>query len=373
MRAKLAAPALVLVLVLVLGCRGGEVPAPVGFVEPEAGAEAPSTVVETGPDRQHAWPCGDELVSDCVGNYLRFARRNGASPGREECLVETADRLARLSAAPPEGQFLDEPPLPAPELGTKVRQAIRLDSVLEARAGAPLRASVARQYEYEESTMTELFLTAAPVGRVPVLLARPKAAGQGPLPAVLALPGENTEALDFLVKTLPGLLERGYVVAAPSFRGFEGGELEHRVTLELWCGASSFGAIRHYETLLALEYLEHLRARGEVGRIALVGHSGGAGIANALMWYQGHRLAAVASDIQMSYISVNYDQDEAGQPLPGTISVLGESNEQLHQLAAPINNFGMAPVPVGLWPYGYKRGQEFLYRWLDEQLGVSSP
>jgi len=286
-------------------------------------------------------------------------------------MVETADKIARLSAAPPEGQFLDEPPLPAEVLGRKIQEAIRLQSVLKARNDGPLRVIRFPSTQHGETMRTQLFLSAAPVGRVPALIARPMNRSDAPLPAVLALPGHNTSAEDLLTATLPGLVERGYVVMVPFFRGYHGVGAEHRATLELLCGGSSFTAIRHYEVLLALEYLEYLRARGQVGPIALVGHSGGAGIASALAWYQGERFAAVASDLVTTYINVTYEQDDAGQPIPGRATVMCESNEELHKLAVPIANFGMAPVPVGLWPYGFTRGRDFLYRWLDEQLGVA--
>lgn len=287
-------------------------------------------------------------------------------------MLETADHIARLSAAPPEGQFLDEPPLPREELGQKIQDAIRLSSVLKARTDSPLGVVRFPSEQVGSTTRTRLFLSAAPVGRVPVLLARPTEQPPSPLPAVLAVGDHNTEPEDVLGQILPGLVERGYVVLVPLFRGYDEVEKEHRATLELLCGGSSFTAIRHYEVLLALEYLEHLRARGEVGSIALLGHSGGAGIANAMAWYQGSRFAAVATDLVATYINVSYDQDEQGQPISGTALVMGDSNQQLHQLAVPIANFGMAPVPVGLWPYSFTKGRDFLYRWLDDRLGVTS-
>jgi len=43
-----------------------------------------------------------------------------------------------------------------------------------------------------------------------------------------------------------------------------------------------------------------------------------------------------------------------------------ESSAGLHKLAVPISNFGIAPVPVGQWPYGYRKGRDFLWKFFAE-------
>jgi len=231
-----------------------------------------------------------------------------------------------------------------------------------------IRHSVSRGAGFD---VEKLFLVADPVGRVPLVVMKPRLSS-GPLPVLLALPGHNTEAEEFLIETFPDVMEQGYLVVAPTFRGYHGAEIEHQVSVELLCGGRSYLGIRHYEVLLVLEYLQELQARGEVGAIGLIGHSGGAGIANSMLWYQGHELAAVATDLISNYLNVSYATNDDGEPVPGETRVMCESSPGLHQLAVPISNFGVAPVPVGQWPYGYKKGREYLWQFFAEHLRGSS-
>ena len=352
---------------LALAARSSQLDAEPSSALSAASAVTSHNIVERPAEPASPWPCPGGFASECVNDYLKLARRSGPQgEDRARCRVQVADELALLHAQPPQGQFQDEPPLPAAQLGAEIRAALSLDELTALRGEHPL-AVISHSVVSKPAgfAVEKLFLEAEPVGRVPLVVLRPEQ-HSGPLPVVLALPGHNTEAEDFLAETFPNVMSQGYMVVTPTFRGYHGAEIEHQVSVELLCAGRSFLGVRHFEVLLILEYLRALQARGEAGPIALLGHSGGAGIANAMLWYQSADLVAVASDLVSNYLNVSYPTTATGAPEFGKTRVMCESNAALHKLAVPISNFGIAPVPVGQWPYGYTRGREFLWRFLGD-------
>ena len=152
----------------------------------------------------------------------------------------------------------------------------------------------------------------------------------------------------------------------PSFRGFDSGQAEHLATGSLLCAGLSMVAIRNYEALLVDKFLRYQRARGDVDRIAAVGHSEGSTTGNVLTRFH-FGLDAWVYDVTTSYLNVQPCSD-----LPSLDCLIGETAPALYEHHWRINDPNN-PVPVVpileqeyAYPYGPDEVLAFLADVLDE-------
>ena len=148
------------------------------------------------------------------------------------------------------------------------------------------------------------------LGDVPARRLIPR--GDGPNPAILALPGHPSQpdATSEFADHHQGrrLAAAGYDVLILSPRAYVG-MAEHLATTEMLCAGLSMVAIRHLEALVLKRVLTSLREAGIVTSIGLMGHSGGAVHANALARWD-HSFDYLVTDHFWPYVDVGRCQGD---------------------------------------------------------------
>ena len=325
---------------------------------------------------EQSWTCapiaGQEEPwhpSSCNSDYLEFSRR------AEHFSMPVSDcKNLHGELAMMWGQGWDQPRPPIPELGPEqlredLVETLNIAALID---GDAQHASLdARSLEvvtigerdaggYRE---LELVLIDPYVGRFHALLLLPK--GEGPFPAVLALPGHGESAAEHRDNRFGWLFpEEGIAALILDTRGYDTGPAEHEASLALLCGGFSMMTVRVYEALLALKFL---RGRTEIcnGRIGLVGHSGGSVTGNLVIrvWPE---IKGYVSDLTAIHFNV-------GDPLEGDRygQIGDETHPGLARLSSNLNMLETAGVPVLTVPYGYSEGPVAMFEFFKEQFAAS--
>ncbi len=220
-----------------------------------------------------AAPAGPACGARCTAEaYRRFAERH-RGPGAPLSKSELEAEIEALFKAPrpaPKG-------LSAQELEREVPERLDIAFLLQGLSERPLEVAVVGERRRRGFVEREVELRDPEVGRFRGVVLIPD--GAGPFPAVLALHGHRSSARRFarqyVVRTLA---ERGFVVALPSFRLFGCGPREEATGRFLLRNGSTLLGLRVYEAVLMAEYLRSLDTV-DVGRVGMIGHSGGSTVA----------------------------------------------------------------------------------------------
>ena len=347
---------LVAVLVGRAGCGldGSAVPP----VDDASASPAPAALlahVERAPQLAAGWPCPPDptgICADDVGDYLALARSLSPEVDFAACAadlkVELADEFWRRQDDHPEPMHHSNDEFP-----DVVTELLGVESWMEDIAASPPRVLLVGEEQLPTHRRLHLFIEAPRLGRVPAILALPNrsyAAEQRPV--VLGLPGHGWTGREFLAEYGPELLGRGIAVLALTFRAYGADRFESDATLAMLCAGKSMALVRNVEALSALQWLDALSDEGEFTAVGLMGHSGGAVMANLLQWYAP--VDAVASDFTSELFDV------APGPEPGAPArfVLDETHPELSRRKCSVINYEMSPVPVLSAPYGYNLDPE---------------
>jgi hypothetical protein len=307
-------------------------------------------------------------ASACNADYLQLSRRTDewALP------VDNCKGLhEQLAAMWEDGWDQPRPPIPdlSPEaLRESIRDTLNISGLMDGDASHPSldarSLSVVTIGERESGGYKEWELVFEDpfVGTFHGLLLVPP--GEGPFPAVLALPGHGESAAEHRDNRYGWLFpEEGYAVLILTTRAYDTGPAEHEATLSLLCGGFSTMTVRVYEALLALKFL---RGRSEIcnDRIGLIGHSGGSIALNLLVRLWPHARAYV-SDLTAIHFNVGdpLEGDEFGQ-------IGDETHPGLARLSANINDFETLTTPILAVPYGYADGPVPIFEFFAQHMGL---
>ena len=305
-------------------------------------------------------------ASSCNADYLQFsARAEYFAVPTEDC-IELHGQLATMWR---EGWDQPRPPifdLPPDQLRQDLLETLNIRGLIE---GDPQQLSLdARSLKvvtigerdgggYRE---LEMVLSDPYVGSFRALLLLPK--GEGPFPAVLALPGHGESAAQHRDNRFGWLFpEEGIAVLILDTRAYDTGPAEHQASLALLCGGFSMMTVRVYEALLALKLL---RGRAEIcnDRIGLIGHSGGS-ITGNLLVRLSPTLKAYVSDLTAIHFNI-------GDPLEGEVygQIADETHPGLARLSANLNDLSTVGTSVLSVPYGYSEGPVAMFEFLTAHL-----
>jgi hypothetical protein len=307
--------------------------------------------------------------SSCNSDYLQFSRRAAhfSMP-----VPDCKDMHGELATMWEQGWDQPRPPIPGldPEpLREDLRATLNIAALIDGDEqhasldARPLEVVTIGERDGGGYRELELVLIDPYVGRFHALLLLPK--GEGPFPAVLALPGHGESAAEHRDNRFGWLFpEEGIAALILDTRGYDTGPAEHEASLALLCGGFSMMTVRIYEALLALKFL---RGRTEIcnARIGLVGHSGGSVTGNLLirLW---PGIKAYVSDLTAIHFNV-------GDPLEGDLhgQIGDETHPGLARLSSNLNMLETAGTPVLTVPYGYSEGPVAMFEFFKERLAVS--
>lgn len=354
-------PLFLVLLPFLAGCQ----PFAVAFGHADGPADAVPTsasLVAWRSDVGRAWDCDGPSIH-CDEPYLDLARARGA------------DQPACLEAAHEELAVLVLEPLPAvaaaaapSELRDDLLQALDLAWLTDGMDERALDVWVVDERVVDGLLEQRLLVDDPLVGTLQARLLWPLDT-VAPVPAVLALPGHPfTDAVDleFLADQHGEALSRaGHAVLVPTVRAYDAWHAEDAATVALCCAGTSLLAVRHYETLVLQRLLRDLQERGRLGRLAVVGHSGGSVLGRSLLRHASGFDAAVF-DFAGEYAWGLPCDDEQGSPL----CLQEETHPGLHPLRRQLADGDLVPwtLPVLEQPYGYPDGPDQVLDFLAEQL-----
>ena len=215
-----------------------------------------------------------------------------------------------------------------------------MTSELSAQAGPPSEGD-----GYIEQ---ELLLSIGALGQVHGRLLLPAGSG-APWPAVLVLPGHEETAEEHRdARGGAELARRGLAALILDTRAYDGrGGAEHDASLALLCAGHSLLAIRVIEALSALDVLG-ADPRICRGRIGVLGHSGGGGVARLVGWLSPD-VAALVVATQSTYSTI-LERYEAGV-LQGDRMLTDDYDPDVAGLASAVDQFELLDLPVRVDPY----------------------
>jgi len=194
------------------------------------------------------------------------------------------------------------------------------------------------------------------LGRFEVIVLLPE--GPGPYPAIVVHPGHFEDARSHRDQRYSkAIVDAGIAMAILTPRANDSHPTENNLSLELLKRGTSFMSIRLYELWLIRKLL---RCRSDIDpqRIGLLGHSGGAVVANMAIRIDSEWVAYVA-DLTGDYL--NWDAQRG--------TVMDETAPRAHPFESYVNDFTTSPVPMVMLPYEYGDGSamvEFLKKHLGE-------
>ncbi len=193
------------------------------------------------------------------------------------------------------------------------------------------------------------------LGRFEVIVLLPE--GPGPHPAIVVHPGHFEDARSHRDQRYSkAIVDAGIAMAILTPRANDSHPTENNLSLELLKRGTSFMSIRLYELWLIRKLL---RCRSDIDpqRIGLLGHSGGAVVANMAIRIDSDWGAYVA-DLTGDYL--NWDAKQG--------TVMDETAPRAHPYESYVNDFTTSPVPMVMLPYEYGDGSGMV-KFLKERLG----
>lgn len=295
------------------------------------------------------WACAK--AETCVADYMRFIKiaKKFGNPISKEELDNRLETIAKNKAKIIHGQ------IPTAPLRKKLIEAMNIGFLLQDINKRPLTVTLVGESETEKYRQRTYLFTDPYVGTFRALLLLPKTSG--PHPAVIAVHGHVEEAEDFrdnyYGKEFPG---HGYAILMPTMRAMGCAWPEDQVTRALLQNGFTFMAIRSYETLLCLRFLQFL-PEIDNDRIGLLGHSGGS-VSNNLTIRIAPGFAAFVSDCFRIYFD--------GDPYP--VRLIDEAAPTIYPYHKLVNDLSTCPVPALEVGYGFPEGPDEVFAFLDKVL-----
>jgi len=194
------------------------------------------------------------------------------------------------------------------------------------------------------------------IGRFEVIVLLPE--GPGPHPAIVVHPGHFEDARSHRDQRYSkAIVDAGIAMAILTPRTNDSHPTENNLSLELLRRGTSFMSIRLYELWL-IRKLMRCRSDIDPQRVGLLGHSGGAVVANMAIRIDKEWSAYVA-DLTGDYL--NWDADRG--------TVMDETVPRAHPYFSYVNNFDTSPVPMVMLPYEYGDGSKMV-KFLSGKLGL---
>lgn len=256
-----------------------------------------------------------------------------------------------------EVECIDEPPADW-DFENQLRRILNIGFLLDGINGRPLEVITVGRKQHGQYLEREVVLCDQYVGFFRALLFVPDA--DPPHPAILAFHGHGQSAESYIDEYDGGeFASRGWALMVVEFRADDWACIEHELAERLLLEGFMLKAIRIYEGLLALKYLNYL-SEIDNERIGLIGHSGGSTTGNLLAALDVH-IGAYVSDWHTDYC-----------PNPGSYctedSLWDEHVPELYPLHRFINDFTYAGMPVLQVEYGYENGLDEVYDFFGETL-----
>jgi hypothetical protein len=229
----------------------------------------------------------------CVGGYRDYAARHGGTRpalGWRQIwsLLESSEARARSGSSPLEPQ----------RLAGRIRAALAIDELVAGLDGRMLAVAELTQTSLSGVVERRLLFGDPEVGTFEALLLLPEA--PGPHPAIIGLHGHRDNADIFADQYMGRRLARsGFVVLMPTLRAHDCSVNESLISLDLLRHGATLMGLKVYETLLLVRYLDSL-TEVEPDRIGILGHSGGASIAD-LVVRVSDRFTAKVTDLRIDY------------------------------------------------------------------------
>lgn len=293
-------------------------------------------------------PCVSSMDDACGEDYWDF-------PGRADSWqrpVSAADLLERARG------LADEPtePLGAdPEaLASGIVDAWGVDFLLAEVDGFTREASVTEDWDHGYRRL-QVVIHDPWVGAFYMAIHLPKR--RGPFPAILAMHGHGTEAVDW-PDVYHGLdyVAEGYALAAVNHRMMYANDAESDVGCMLLENGFSLLGLHAYETFVAMRFLKALPEVDE-SRVALFGHSAGSNKTNQFVrMSRGFKVAV--TDLKTDVVT---DHTESLQCHEAWVPDLRRWQDN-------INDFSAAPIPMLYQEYGFPDGSRPVLEFLAQNL-----
>lgn len=295
------------------------------------------------------WDC--ENPAGCIDDYLAFVGKavDYVDPITE---AELEQQLYDMSEGRIE-QYTE--PLPADVLASELITGLNNNFLLADMYQRLLRVTVIDRQDYQEGYDATIMLFTDPwIGTFKGILLVPE--GKGPFPTVLAMHGHGSSAENFFWshdgEEFPA---RRYAILAITLRAMGAGVPEDQVSRTLLLNGFALKALRSYESLLALRYLQY-HPQVDNDRIGLIGHSGGSSTNNLTVRF-ADGFAACVTDLVNTGV-VDYDG--------GRINC--EDIPRVYPYFLLTNDFASAPVPMLKVPYNFENEIEEIFDFFDEHL-----
>ncbi|MDP8216230.1 MAG: hypothetical protein P9L98_02765 [Candidatus Kaelpia imicola] len=173
--------------------------------------------------------------------------------------------------------------------------------------------------------------------------------------AILGLPGHGTWNQDFIENYHAGDLARaGFIVIIPFMRAMMDWESDHAVSKHLLCNGFTLMGLRVYESLLTLKYLKYLE-EVDSNKIGILAHSGGAAIANLLI-YVTDDFKALLRDYNSNYLDIILEKLHC------------ETIPSIFPFYMLINSKESTPIAILETPYGFKVNREDIIVFFNQHL-----
>ena len=331
-------------------------------LEPSAGTDLPDGDVEpvAHTDTSRRWSCEDRPYT-CAEDYLAYpARAAEFARPVTDCAALRWD-LERMAVGEiPMPRWMG--PLDAEALQAHMIDGASIAHLLTGLSQRPLDVTtiddrvlpvldgVPDSPTYRQIELLFEDPWVAEINEIQALLLLPE--GEGPFPAVVAMPGHFELAADFrdmhYGKYFP---MHGYALLIITPRGYGDEPTEDRYTEDLLCAGFTSVGLRMYEALLGLRYLGWNEATAGQP-LAVIGHSGGSATVNALARI-GAPIQAVVTDLTSQYLSFSGNYGEGGEYYTYGRWYVDETAPGVSLFAGHINAFSTARMPVLQLPYGY--------------------
>ncbi|MBZ0273873.1 S9 family peptidase [bacterium] len=269
----------------------------------------------------------------CVRGYEKFLDRN-----RSRAREITQARLDDMLTVPPP-LFVK---LPRPDvLAKKLANRLNIEFLLDRLERRRMTVEVVSTRVDADSCEKEILILDEDVGAFRVVILAPRDPEEF-LPAIVAAHGHGDSIeifrTDYGGETYPA---HGYLIAMVSGRAMLADKVESDISRRLLLAGFSLLSLHVYEQLLAHRYVASLTAV-EPDRIGLIGHSGGAVVANVTVRVRPRAFHALVSDSDANYLDRAPNDPYQNSTVPA-----------IYAYSAIINQFSTAPLHVLRPAYGF--------------------